>query len=238
MEQKLRLLEIMEVDIVFVVRFTSDFAKLSPQEFIEKFIVDLNVKYVTAGFDFSFGSFGQGSMDTMQELSEGRYEVNVVQKKTDETEKISSTRIRQELKSGNMDKARALLGRPYQIPGVVVHGDKRGRQIGFPTANIQAQEGSFIPANGVYAVKMLVQHEWIEGVCNVGFKPTFNNPDHKKLTIEVHLFDFDKNIYGEEVSVDWFKRIRDEQKFDGIHALKVQIEKDKQSAIETLKNFR
>lgn len=238
MEQKLRLLESMEVDIVFVVRFTSDFAKLSPQEFIEKFIVDLNVKYVTAGFDFSFGSFGQGSMDTMQELSEGRYEVNVVQKKTDETEKISSTRIRQELKSGNMDKARALLGRPYQIPGVVVHGDKRGRQIGFPTANIQAQEGSFIPANGVYAVKMLVQHEWIEGVCNVGFKPTFNNPDHKKLTIEVHLFDFDKNIYGEEVSVDWFKRIRDEQKFDGIHALKVQIEKDKQSAIETLKNFR
>ncbi|MDX1770436.1 MAG: riboflavin biosynthesis protein RibF [Planococcaceae bacterium] len=238
MEQKLRLLESMEVDIVFVVRFTSDFAKLSPQEFIEKFIVDLNVKHVTAGFDFSFGSFGQGSMDTMQELSEGRYEVNVVQKKTDETEKISSTRIRQELKSGNMDKARALLGRPYQIPGVVVHGDKRGRQIGFPTANIQAQEGSFIPANGVYAVKMLVQNEWIEGVCNVGFKPTFNNPEHKKLTIEVHLFDFDKNIYGEEVFVDWFKRIRDEQKFDGIHALKEQIEKDKQSSIETLKNLR
>lgn len=238
MEQKLRLLESMEVDIVFVVRFTSDFAKLSPHEFIEKFIVDLNVKHVTAGFDFSFGSFGQGSMDTMQELSESRYEVNVVQKKTDETEKISSTRIRQELKSGNMDKARALLGRPYQIPGVVVHGDKRGRQIGFPTANIQAQEGSFIPANGVYAVKMLVQNEWIEGVCNVGFKPTFNNPEHKKLTIEVHLFDFDKNIYGEEVFVDWFKRIRDEQKFDGIHALKEQIEKDKQSSIETLKNLR
>lgn len=238
MEQKLRLLESMEVDIVFVVRFTSDFAKLSPQEFIEKFIVDLNVKHVTAGFDFSFGSFGQGSMDTMQELSEGRYEVTIVQKKTDETEKISSTRIRQELKSGNMDKARALLGRPYQIPGVVVHGDKRGRQIGFPTANIQAQEGSFIPANGVYAVKMLVQNEWIEGVCNVGFKPTFNNPEHKKLTIEVHLFDFDKNIYGEEVFVDWFKRIRDEQKFDGIHALKEQIEKDKQSSIETLKNLR
>lgn len=238
MEQKLRLLESMEVDIVYVVRFTSDFAKLSPQEFIEKFIVDLNVKHVTAGFDFSFGSFGQGSMDTMQELSEGRYEVNVVQKKTDETEKISSTRIRQELKSGNMDKARALLGRPYQIPGVVVHGDKRGRQIGFPTANIQAQEGSFIPANGVYAVKMLVQNEWIEGVCNVGFKPTFNNPEHKKLTIEVHLFDFDKNIYGEEVFVDWFKRIRDEQKFDGIHALKEQIEKDKQTSIETLKNLR
>ncbi|MET1014120.1 MAG: riboflavin biosynthesis protein RibF [Paenisporosarcina sp.] len=238
MEQKLRLLESMEVDIVFVVRFTSDFARLSPTEFIEKFITDLNVKYVTAGFDFSFGSLGQGSMETMEELSEGRFEVNVVQKKIDEVEKISSTRIRQEIKSGNMDKARALLGRPYQIPGVVVHGDKRGRQIGFPTANIQAQEGSFIPANGVYAVKMLVQNEWIDGVCNVGFKPTFNNPDHKKLTIEVHLFDFDKNIYGEEVFVDWFKRIRDEQKFDGIHALKEQIEKDKQESIETLKIVR
>lgn len=234
--QKLELLESMQVDTVFVVRFTSDFAKLTPEEFIQKFILDLGVKHVTAGFDFSFGAFGQGTMDTMKNFAGDRFTVNVVNKKSDQIEKISSTRIRAELKAGNMDKAHDLLGRPFQIPGVVVHGDKRGRLIGFPTANIQAREESFIPATGVYAVRMLVQNEWIDGVCNVGYKPTFKNPEDKKLTIEVHLFNFDKNIYGEEVFVDWYKRIRDERKFNGIEALKEQIEKDKLTAIETLSN--
>ncbi|MFX3674059.1 MAG: riboflavin biosynthesis protein RibF [Paenisporosarcina sp.] len=235
--QKLELLETMEVDTVFVVRFTSDFAQLTPEEFIQKFIINLGVKHVTAGFDFTFGALGSGTMDVMKSLANNDFTVNVVKKKSDQVEKISSTRIRSELKAGNMDKARSLLGRPFQIPGVVVHGDKRGRLIGFPTANIQASEESFIPATGVYAVRMLVQNEWIDGVCNVGYKPTFNNPDAKKLTIEVHLFDFDKNIYGEEVFVDWYKRIRDERKFDGIEALKEQIEKDKLTAIETLSNL-
>jgi riboflavin kinase/FMN adenylyltransferase len=235
--QKLELLESMQVDTVFVVRFTSDFAQLTPEEFIQKFILDLGVKHVTAGFDFTFGAFGQGTMEIMKEQANNNFTVNVVNKKMDETEKISSTRIRIELKSGNMDKAHDLLGRPFQIPGIVVHGDKRGRLIGFPTANIQASEGSFIPATGVYAVKLLVQNEWINGVCNVGYKPTFQNPEDKKLTIEVHLFNFDKNIYGEEVFVDWYKRIRDERKFNGIEALKEQIEKDKQTAIEILSNL-
>lgn len=235
--QKLELLETMQVDTVFVVRFTSDFAQLTPEEFIQKFIRDLDVKHVTAGFDFTFGSLGRGTMDIMKERADDKFTVHVVNKKMDEIEKISSTRIRTELKAGNMDKAHDLLGRPFQIPGVVVHGDKRGRLIGFPTANIQAREGSFIPATGVYAVKMLVQNDWIDGVCNVGFKPTFHNPEDKKLTIEVHLFNFDKNIYGEEVFVDWYKRIRDERKFNGIEALKEQIEKDKQTAIDILSNM-
>ena len=109
-------------------------------------------------------------------------------------------------------------------------------QLGFPTANIQAMEGCFIPATGVYAVKILVQNEWYDGVCNVGYKPTFKNPEDKQLSIEVHILDFDKNIYGEEVVVGWYKRIRSEQKFDGIEALKAQIEKDKQEAISILSN--
>ncbi|WP_075617566.1 riboflavin biosynthesis protein RibF [Paenisporosarcina indica] len=237
LDQKLELLQSMGVDTTFVVRFTSDFAQLTPENFVHTFIRQLNVAHVTAGFDFTFGSFGRGDMDIMKELSNNDFEVSVVQKKADTHEKISSTRIRNALTAGDMEKVHKLLGRPFRIPGVVVHGDKRGRQIGFPTANIQAKEGSFIPATGVYSVRMLVQDEWVDGVCNVGYKPTFKNPDEKKLTIEVHLFNFDKNIYGEEVFVDWYHHIRDERKFDGIESLKQQIDKDKQTSIAFLQKL-
>jgi riboflavin kinase / FMN adenylyltransferase len=237
LDQKLELLESMGVETTFIVRFTSDFAQLTPETFVDTFIRHLNVKHVTAGFDFTFGAFGKGDMGVMKELANDDFKVSVVKKKSDCHEKISSTRIRHALKAGDMEKVHELLGRPFQIPGVVVHGDKRGRQIGFPTANIQAKEGSYIPATGVYSVRMLVQDEWVDGVCNVGYKPTFKNPDQKKLTIEVHLFDFDKNIYGEEVFVDWYHHIRDERKFDGIESLKAQIDKDKQTSISFLQKL-
>ncbi len=230
--QKLDTLEKLNIDTVFVVNFTSDFAKLTPEEFIKHFILDLNVKHVTAGFDFSFGAFGKGNMETMKQLSNGQFDVTVVEKQEDTEEKISSTRIRNYLQDGQMEQVRTLLGRAFEVPGIVVHGDKRGRTMGFPTANVQAMEGCYIPATGVYAVKILVQNEWYDGVCNVGYKPTFKNPDQKQLSIEVHILNFDKNIYGEEVVVGWYKRIRSERKFDGINALIEQIELDKQEAIE------
>lgn len=232
LQQKLDVLEEFGVDNVFVVHFTSDFAKLSPEDFIQYFIRDLNVKHVSAGFDYSFGKYGKGNMETMQELSNGDYGVSVIDKQSDDEEKISSTRIRQYLQDGDMESAAQLLGRAFEVPGIVIHGDKRGRTIGFPTANIQSMEGSFIPATGVYAVKILVQNKWYDGVCNVGYKPTFKNPEDKQLSIEVHILDFHKNIYGEEVKVGWYKRIRSEQKFDGIESLKAQIEKDKEASIE------
>lgn len=235
LEQKIDILEQMNVDTLFVVRFTSDFAKLTPVEFIDSFIKRANVKHVTAGFDFSFGAFGKGTMKDMAELSTGEYSVSVVGKQEMENEKISSTRIRVALKEGNVEVAKDLLGRPFMLTGVVVHGDKRGRTIDFPTANIQPKEGQFIPAIGVYAVKIRVQEQWYEGVCNVGYKPTFNNPDEKKMSIEVHIINFDQSIYGEEVVVHWYKRIRAEQKFSGIVELKEQIGKDKQVAIDYFK---
>jgi len=237
LEQKLDLLQAMGVDTTFIVRFTSDFAQLTPESFIQTFIRQLNVKHVTAGFDFTFGALGQGDMNVMKELATNDFQVSVVEKKSDGREKISSTRIRHALTVGDMEKVHELLGRPFRIPGIVVHGDKRGRQIGFPTANIQAKEGTYVPATGVYSVRMLVQDEWVDGVCNVGYKPTFKNPDEKKLTIEVHLFNFDKNIYGEEVYVDWYYHIRDERKFDGIESLKQQIDKDKQTSISFLEKL-
>ena len=234
LQQKLDTLATLDVDTVFVVNFTSDFAKLSPEIFVKHFILDLNVKHVTAGFDFSFGAFGKGNMELMRQLGAESFGVTVVDKYTDAEEKISSTRIRKALQDGDMEEARLLLGRAFEVPGIVVHGDKRGRKLGFPTANVQHMEGCFIPATGVYAVKILVQNEWFDGVCNVGYKPTFNNPDNKQPSIEVHIFNFEKNIYGEEVVVGWYHRIRSEKKFNGIDELVAQIEKDKRAAIEYL----
>nr|WP_239585631.1 riboflavin biosynthesis protein RibF [Lysinibacillus composti] len=231
LRQKLEIIEGIGVDTVFVVQFTSDFAKLSPEDFIQYFIRDLNVLHVTAGFDFSFGALGRGKMYMMKELSNGEFGVTVVDKFSDGEEKISSTRIRKSLQDGDMETAHELLGRPFEVPGIVVHGDKRGRTIGFPTANIQAMDGCFIPATGVYAVRILVQNNWYDGVCNVGYKPTFKNPEDKQLSIEVHILNFEKNIYGEEVTVGWYKRIRSEKKFDGIESLKAQIQHDKEEAI-------
>ena len=235
LEQKIEILKELQVDTVFVVRFTSDFAKLSPSQFIQSFIKPTNAKHVTAGFDFTFGEFGQGTMEQMKQLSGGEYTVSIVEKQELEGEKISSTRIRAELKVGNMEKVKELLGRPFMLSGVVVHGDKRGRTINFPTANVQPMEGQFTPATGVYAVKIRVQEKWHDGVCNVGFKPTFNNPDEKKLSIEVHITNFDQSIYGEEVIIHWYKRIRSEKKFNGIDELKTQIGKDKLVAIDFFK---
>lgn len=231
LEQKLDILKELQVDAVFVVRFTSDFAKLTPAQFVDAFIIQSNVKHVTAGFDFTFGAFGKGTMEDMENLSKGEFTVSVVGKQELSGEKISSTRIRMALKQGNMSEVKELLGRPFMLTGVVVHGDKRGRTIDFPTANIQPAEGQYTPATGVYAVKICVQEKWYEGVCNVGYKPTFNNPDEKKLSIEVHIINFEQSIYGEEVVVHWYKRIRSEQKFNGIEELKAQIGRDKLEAI-------
>ena len=235
LEQKIEKLKALGVDTVFVVNFTSDFAKLSPEDFVQFFIKDLHVVHVTAGFDFSFGAFGKGNMELMQQLGGSDFDVTVVDKFEQEEDKVSSTRIRKALQDGDMELAHHLLGRPFEVPGIVVHGDKRGRTLGFPTANVQHVEGSFVPSTGVYAVKILVQNEWLDGVCNVGYKPTFNDPNYKQLSIEVNIFNFDKNIYGEQVVVAWYKRIRSEQKFSGIEALIAQIEQDKKAAIEYLK---
>ncbi|MGK7378395.1 bifunctional riboflavin kinase/FAD synthetase [Planococcus sp. 1R117A] len=237
MQKKLEILNGMGVDICFVVRFTSDFAKLTPEQFIHIFIKELNVVHVTAGFDFSFGCKGEGTMKTMEEAGKGFFSVSTIQKQVDGEEKISSTRIRNLLKSGEVDEVCRLLGRPYRISGTVVNGDKRGRTIGFPTANVEPEIGTFVPGRGVYAVSIWVQDRKYNGVCNVGFKPTFNNPDVKKQTVEVYILEFDKTIYGEMVDVDWYLRIRDEKKFSGIDELKVQIQKDKETAIDYFKSL-
>ncbi|MEH7110933.1 bifunctional riboflavin kinase/FAD synthetase [Neobacillus niacini] len=228
---KTNIIEELGIDYLFIVNFTADFANLLPQEFIDQYVIDLNVKHVVAGFDFSYGRMGKGTMETIPFHSREKFTFTVVEKFTCGDEKVSSTRIRHYIKAGKTAELPELLGRFYLTAGIVVHGDKRGRTIGFPTANVDTNDEYIVPPVGVYAVKIRIGETWYEGVCNVGFKPTFNK-EALRISVEVNVFNFHQEIYGEFVMVEWHKYLRKEQKFSGIEELVAQIETDKQNAIQ------
>lgn len=231
LEDKKEIIEGLGVDYLFIVRFTSEFASLIPQDFVDQYIIGLNVKHVVAGYDYSYGRLGKGTMETLPFHSRDEFTSTTISKLSDQDLKVSSSLIRESLKDGDVQKVHQLLGRPFKMKGTVIHGDKRGRKIGFPTANIELSDDYLTPKLGVYAVKMKIHDKWFNGVCNIGYKPTFKNPEEYSLSIEVHLFDFHTSIYGEEVYIEWYERIRDEQKFSGIDELISQIKKDKDKAI-------
>jgi riboflavin kinase / FMN adenylyltransferase len=229
--EKINLIEELGIDYLFIVNFTAEFANLLPQEFIDQYVIDLNVKHVVAGFDFSYGRMGKGTMEILPFHSREKFTFTIVDKFTSGDEKVSSTRIRQYIKNGRTTELPELLGRFYTTAGIVVHGDKRGRTIGFPTANVDTMDEFILPPLGVYAVKIKIGQDWYKGVCNVGYKPTFNK-DALKVSVEAHIFNFKKDIYGKKVTIEWHQYLRKEQKFSGIQELVAQIEKDKQNAIK------
>lgn len=232
LDEKAKVIEEMGLDYLFVVHFTTEFSSLLPQEFIDQYIIGLNVKHVVAGFDYSYGKMGKGTMETIQFHSRSQFDFTVVSKlATPAEEKISSTLIRGLLRDGKVEQMPKLLGRFYATTGTVVSGDRRGRTIGFPTANIKMDDEYILPPTGVYAVKIEIDNQWREGVCNVGHKPTFNREKMDKPTVEVHIFNFNDDIYGKIAAIEWHMRIRNEQKFEGIDQLVSQIEQDKQEAL-------
>lgn len=232
LDDKIARMKTLGVDYLFIVRFTSKFASLEPQAFIDQYIIGLNVKHVTAGFDYTYGKKGKGTMETLPDHSRGQFSYHTVGKLAENNKKISSTYIRKSLREGQLTEVTNLLGRFYTTKGTVIQGEKRGRKIGFPTANIQLNADYIIPKTGVYAVRIFVNNSWYHGVCNVGYKPTFKHPDEYTLSIEVHIFDFHASIYGEEVEIEWHQRIRDEKKFNGVEALIKQISADKDIAAQ------
>ncbi|KOO46572.1 bifunctional riboflavin kinase/FAD synthetase [Priestia koreensis] len=231
LQQKIEIIEQLGIDRLYLVHFDLAFASLLPQEFVDQYIIGLHIKHVVAGFDYSYGKMGKGTMETLPFHSRNQFTQTIIDKLTLGEEKISSTFIRKCLKEGNVDALSDLLGREYSIKGHVVHGDKRGRQIGFPTANVESDDAYLIPSTGVYAVEAHVLGQWYQGVCNVGYKPTFNKESDGKPTIEVHLFQFDEQVYDQPMEVRFYQKLRGEQKFNGIESLVAQIEKDKQEAI-------
>ena len=198
---------------------------MHPEEFIEKILFkNLSLKHVFVGKDFKFGKNRKGDIDTLKNIGT-KYNISVssISLKTLNTVSISSSKIRELLKSGNIIEANKLLGRPYKISGLVIEGDKRGRSINFPTANIKL-ENLIMPAFGVYSVSVNgIENKIYNGIANIGRRPTVND---RGVLLEVNIFDFNNNIYGKEISVNLLNFIRKEKKFDGIESLKTQIKND------------
>ncbi|MFC7392593.1 bifunctional riboflavin kinase/FAD synthetase [Scopulibacillus cellulosilyticus] len=230
-EAKAELIQELGADLLYFVKFDEAFSQLSPQSFIDEYIIKLHAKHIVAGFDFTYGRMAKGTMGNIDEYSRKMFNYTVVPKVEYQDEKVSTTKIRSLISEGKVDEVVHCLGRHYQVSGTVVHGDKRGRTIGFPTANVKCDEPYVYPAKGVYAVKCQTKNGWYNGVCNVGQRPTFYDRE-QPITIEVFLLDFDGDIYDENIKVFWYKKLRDEKKFDGIDQLVSQIEKDKQQTIE------
>lgn len=212
------------VDYLYEVDFTAAFASLSPQDFVDQYIVGLNAVTVVAGFDYTYGKKEVASMEHLPGYAAGRFEVVEVGKVTAETEKISSTRIRKALKDGEVAEANHLLGYVYQTPGLVIHGDARGRTLGYPTANIDVPSDMALPKVGVYAVRLKVNDTWYDGMASIGYNITFEA--NRNLSVEVNIFDFNSSIYGEKVAVEWHDYIREEKKFTSVEALIQQLEQD------------
>lgn len=238
LEDKINQIEQLGTEVLYVVKFNEVFASLSPKQFIDQYIIGLNVRHAVAGFDFTYGKYGKGTMETMPDDLDGKAGCTMVEKLTEQDKKISSSYIRTALQNGDVELANVLLGQPYFIKGIVIHGDKRGRTIGFPTANVGLNNSYIVPPTGVYAVKAEVNGEVYNGVCNIGYKPTFYEKRPEQPSIEVNLFDFDQEVYGAAIKIEWYKRIRSERKFNGIKELTEQIEKDKQQAIRYFSNLR
>lgn len=235
LQERCEILEELGIDRMIVIPFDRDFSLLSSEEFIRDVIHEkIGVSEFVIGYDHHFGRNREGTIETIEKLGkELDFASYVVSKHEVGEQTVSSTAIRNAIsEDGNVEQAAQFLQRPYRLNGTVVHGDKRGKEIGFPTANIKPEHvNKIIPKDGVYAVKLRINGEWFDGMMNIGTRPTF---DGKERTLEVHLFAFDEDIYGKEVQVRFFSRIRDEKKFSGKEELVEQLKTDKKQTIQLL----
>ena len=223
------------IDVLLVIPFDRDFSLLSSEEFVRDIIhKKVGVSEFVIGYDHHFGRGREGTIETIERLGkELGFDAYVVSKKEMGNTTISSTLIRRTLaEEGDIRKASGYLGRDYLLNGIVIHGDKRGRQIGFPTANLKPEhENKVVPKNGIYVVKVRVDGKWYGGMMSIGIRPSFTS---RKRTLEVHIFDFDEDIYGKTIQVRFIERIRDEVKFDKIEDLVQEMEQDKVKSLKIL----
>ena len=217
------------VDQVFTFGFNQDFASLSAEAFVSELKKKLGLGVLVVGEDFALGKDRQGTIPVLKTLGQKySFSVDTIrQVKLSDTE-ISSTKIRRMLDEGAVAEAATLLGRPYQVAGVVTHGSDRGGRIGLPTANLSFWQEKKLPAVGVYATLVNLHDQVYQGITNIGFRPTFENQIQEN--IETHILDFDGNIYGKTMSLAFVEKLRDEQMFSGVDAFLAQIERDKSKA--------
>lgn len=234
LEEKVQLIAEQGIDYMVVVPFTLDFSQMSHNRFVEEILVQgLHTRHLIVGYDHRFGQNRLGNIHTLK--SAGRqfgFEITEIGRQEIEAIAVSSTKIRLSLQQFLPETARQFLGRPYSVRGKVVSGDMRGRSIGFPTANLEIDEPyKLIPKDGVYATRFRVQGHWYDAMTNIGFRPTVDGSQHK---IETHIFDFDGDLYGQEVDLAFYAGLRPEKKFSGLEELQKQLQHDKEQSRQWL----
>ena len=238
LDEKIELLDRAGVDHLVVIPFTRAFSQLTSEEFIQQILVEkLGTKKLVIGYDHRFGRDRAGGFDSIQ-ANQSRYgfEVEEIPRQDIEAVGISSSKIRAALTDGHVDTATRFLGRTYSLTGTIVKGRQLGRTIGFPTANLQIDDPvKLIPANGVYAVEAVQGGQTYGGMLNIGFRPTVAGENQ---TIETYLFNFDRDIYGEHMTLHFRTYLRPEQKFNGLPALMEQLQKDERQAREALNSMK
>lgn len=226
LEEKIALLEKAGIEVVFLQEFDENFRNLTGEEFIEQILVEkLNVKHVIIGYDHVFGKNKSGNFDLLQQLSEKLgYDVAQLKAVKEGDFNISSTKIRNCLGNGNIIGANKMLGYHYSVSGKVVDGKKLGRTIGYPTANLEINELKLLPKKGAYIVEVSVKNKFYKGMLSIGTNPTVNG---EKLTVEVYILDFNKDIYGEEITVKFRDFLHEEIKFESLEKLIERLDEDK-----------
>ena len=221
--KKINILSTFNLDYLVILRFNDELLSTSSKEFIEDILINkLNIKALSVGDDFKFGHNQEGSVDDLVNYSKkGYFSINLEKKHSIENIRVSSSLIRDSIVNNNFEKASKMLGRPYSISGKIMHGDKRGCTIGFPTANIKLEPNILL--GGVYAVSTFIGNKKYHAVANIGYKPTFNG---EKYLFEAHIFNFSGNLYGKRLEFNIVSKIRETKKFSGIEELKRNINHD------------
>ncbi len=233
-QKKIERLQNAGIDHLVIIPFTHEFSRNSSEEFIANYVMKyVQPEKIIIGYDHHFGKNREGNIKLLNSIKDKyNFEVEQLAPYFVEDLPVSSTRVRKLLHEGNVREANRLLGYEYAITGKVVYGNGIGHGIGFPTANIEiASEYKLIAANGVYACRILIDNNIYKGMSNIGVRPTI---DHGELTIEVNIFDFNKDIYGETIMIQFVDRLRDEKKFKNLEALKDQLIKDREMTLQIL----
>lgn len=222
-------------DYMFVIKFTNEVANTSPDDFVKKYLLKLNVVHTVVGFDFKFGKRGLGKANDISLYSNNLIENTIIYKVQVDKKKVASQDVKKSLVNGEVDKAMLFLNRPYEIIGKVVYGKQIGTSISVPTANITYDEEYALLKNGVYATIIVINNKEYPSITNIGHNPSFNYT--KLRSLETHIIDFNENIYGKIVTVKFYKRLRDEVKFASIDDFLNQISHDKEEALKILSHL-
>lgn len=235
LKEKIDILDQYELDYLIVIPFSSEFANQEARQYIEDFLVkNFHPEVIVMGYDHHFGKNRTGNIHLLRSEQQ-KYHYRLLEISAEEVNEmaISSSRIRRALLQGDVEEANQLLCSPYSIRGKAIKGDQRGRTIGFPTANMKVyDEHKLIPSQGVYAVRVFVRNKEVMGMMNIGTRPTIT--DEKKISIEVHLLNFNEDIYDEDMEVRFMFRIRNEMKFASIEELKHQLIRDRQRVMDSM----